>query len=102
MTVIAGMPNGAATVPDGFGNATVAIDFDQEWPAQSRTRSCSCLMVQRMTSTEAGTAELFTWRGPETCTAHAQSLCTEQQEESEDGAFWPVREGQNGFNNEQE
>jgi hypothetical protein len=29
MTVIAGMPNGAATVPDGFGNATVAIDFDQ-------------------------------------------------------------------------
>jgi type II secretory pathway pseudopilin PulG len=29
MTVITGMPNGAATVPDGFGNATVAIDFDQ-------------------------------------------------------------------------
>ena len=24
-----GLPNGAATVPDGFGNATVAIDFDQ-------------------------------------------------------------------------
>jgi Tfp pilus assembly protein FimT len=26
---IAGLPNGAATVPDGFGNATVALDFDQ-------------------------------------------------------------------------
>jgi prepilin-type N-terminal cleavage/methylation domain-containing protein len=26
---IPGMPNGAATVPDGFGNAVVAIDFDQ-------------------------------------------------------------------------
>jgi Tfp pilus assembly protein FimT len=24
-----GLPNGAATVPDGFGNATTAIDFDQ-------------------------------------------------------------------------
>jgi len=29
MAVVVGMPNGAATVPDGFGNATVAIDFDQ-------------------------------------------------------------------------
>jgi Tfp pilus assembly protein FimT len=26
---IAGLPNGAATVPDGFGNGTVALDFDQ-------------------------------------------------------------------------
>ena len=26
---LAGLPNGAATVPDGFGNATVAIDLDQ-------------------------------------------------------------------------
>ncbi len=26
---IAGLPNGAATVPDGFGTATVALDFDQ-------------------------------------------------------------------------
>jgi Tfp pilus assembly protein FimT len=26
---IAGLPNGVATVPDGFGNATVALDFDQ-------------------------------------------------------------------------
>ena len=24
-----GVPNGAATVPDGFGNATVSLDFDQ-------------------------------------------------------------------------
>ncbi|MGH9503106.1 MAG: pilus assembly FimT family protein [Terriglobales bacterium] len=29
MQVLAGLPNGAATVPDGFGNATAAIDFDQ-------------------------------------------------------------------------
>ncbi len=29
MMVLPGLPNGAATVPDGFGNATVAIDFDQ-------------------------------------------------------------------------
>jgi type II secretory pathway pseudopilin PulG len=27
--IIPGVPNGAATVPDGFGNATTAIDFDQ-------------------------------------------------------------------------
>jgi Tfp pilus assembly protein FimT len=27
--IIAGVPNGAATVPDGFGNATVSLDFDQ-------------------------------------------------------------------------
>jgi prepilin-type N-terminal cleavage/methylation domain-containing protein len=26
---LAGLPNGAATVPDGFGNATTAIDFDK-------------------------------------------------------------------------
>ena len=26
---LAGLPNGAATVPDGFGSATVALDFDQ-------------------------------------------------------------------------
>ncbi len=26
---LGGLPNSAATVPDGFGNATVAIDFDQ-------------------------------------------------------------------------
>jgi Tfp pilus assembly protein FimT len=26
---LAGLPNGAATVPDGFGNAATAIDFDQ-------------------------------------------------------------------------
>ena len=26
---LAGLPNSAATVPDGFGNATVALDFDQ-------------------------------------------------------------------------
>lgn len=29
MMVLPGLPNAAATVPDGFGNATVAIDFDQ-------------------------------------------------------------------------
>jgi prepilin-type N-terminal cleavage/methylation domain-containing protein len=29
MQALAGLPNGPATVPDGFGNATVAIDFDQ-------------------------------------------------------------------------
>jgi prepilin-type N-terminal cleavage/methylation domain-containing protein len=29
MQVLAGLPNGTATVPDGFGNATSAIDFDQ-------------------------------------------------------------------------
>lgn len=29
MQALGGLPNGAATVPDGFGNATVAIDFDQ-------------------------------------------------------------------------
>jgi type II secretory pathway pseudopilin PulG len=27
--IIPGVPNGAATVPDGFGNATVSLDFDQ-------------------------------------------------------------------------
>jgi Tfp pilus assembly protein FimT len=26
---LAGLPNGPATVPDGFGNATTALDFDQ-------------------------------------------------------------------------
>jgi hypothetical protein len=26
---VAGLPNSAATVPDGFGNATTAIDFDR-------------------------------------------------------------------------
>jgi prepilin-type N-terminal cleavage/methylation domain-containing protein len=29
MQVQAGLPNGATTVPDGFGNATTPIDFDQ-------------------------------------------------------------------------
>lgn len=29
MQVMAGLPNTAATVPDGFGNGGVAIDFDQ-------------------------------------------------------------------------
>ncbi len=29
MQALAGLPNGPATVPDGFGNATAAIDFDQ-------------------------------------------------------------------------
>ncbi len=29
MQVVAGLPNAPATVPDGFGNASVAIDFDQ-------------------------------------------------------------------------
>jgi Tfp pilus assembly protein FimT len=27
--IVPGVPNGPTTVPDGFGNATVAIDFDQ-------------------------------------------------------------------------
>jgi type II secretory pathway pseudopilin PulG len=27
--IIPGVPNGAATVPDGFGTATVSLDFDQ-------------------------------------------------------------------------
>ncbi len=51
--IIAGVPNGAATVPDGFGNATVAIDFDQNVAGGgSRTRSCSCPTVRRVTSME--------------------------------------------------
>ena len=29
MQVMAGLPNTAATVPDGFGNGVLAIDFDQ-------------------------------------------------------------------------
>src|SRR4029079_4592761 len=70
--------------------------------AESRTRSCSCPTVRRMTWTETGTAGLFTCCGLETCTARARSLFTEPPEESEDGAFCPVPEGPNGFNNEQE
>ena len=30
-TVVAGLPNTAATVPDGYGNGTVAIDFDRDF-----------------------------------------------------------------------
>jgi prepilin-type N-terminal cleavage/methylation domain-containing protein len=35
-TVVAGMPSTTATVPDGFGNGSVAIDFDRDFGGGSK------------------------------------------------------------------